>query len=517
MSDRVYIFDTTLRDGEQSPGATMNTQEKIAMAQQLEKLGVDIIEAGFPAASQGDFEAVQAIAASVSKIQVAGLCRAMVPDIDRAWDAVKGAKNPRIHTFIATSDIHMTHKLQKSPDEVLEMTRKAVSHAASLTKNVEWSAEDASRSDWEFLVKITEVAIACGATTVNIPDTVGYTQPFEYYKLIKYLMETVPNASKAIFSVHCHNDLGLAVANTLAAIQAGARQAEVTVSGIGERAGNASLEEVIMALNTRKEMYQIETGVDTEQIFPSCRLLSQIIGQPIPPYKAIVGANAFAHESGIHQDGMLKNPLTYEIMTPRAVGRAGTNIVIGKHSGSHAIKAKVEELGYHLTDEQLAVVFTAVKGLADKKVQLHDEDVEAMVLEKVHRKRDRYRIKDMSVFSGAGDVPPHAAVVMEFVEGDKVIREKQVTKFGVGSVDAVFGCVCELVDVHPTLESYQVSAVTGGTDALAGVSVRIEDHGIRAVGRANDGDVIKASAMAFVNALNRLEKTKEEKREWPSL
>ncbi|MGE4505763.1 MAG: 2-isopropylmalate synthase [Desulfovibrionaceae bacterium] len=517
MSDRVYFFDTTLRDGEQSPGATMNTAEKISMAQQLETLGVDIIEAGFPAASQGDFEAVQAIAASVKNIQVAGLCRAMVPDIDRAWEAVKGARHPRIHTFIATSDIHMTHKLQKSPDEVIEMTRKAVSHAASLTNNVEWSAEDASRSDWQFLAKITGEAIACGATTVNIPDTVGYAQPHEYHQLIKYLMENVPGADKAVFSVHCHNDLGLAVANTLAAIQAGARQAECTVSGIGERAGNASLEEVAMALNTRRELYNVETGIVTEQLFPSCRLLSQIIGQPIPPYKAIVGTNAFAHESGVHQDGMLKNPLTYEIMTPTSVGRAGTNIVIGKHSGSHAIKAKVEELGYRLNEEQLAVVFAAVKDLADRKVQIHDEDVEALVLEKVHRKRDRYRIKDMSVSTGAGAVPANAAVVMEFVEGDKVVREKRASRFGVGCVDAVFGAVCELVDVFPVLERYQVNAVTEGTDALAGVSVRIEDHGIRAVGRANDGDVIKASAMAFVNALNRLEKTKEEKREWPSL
>ncbi len=517
MSERVYIFDTTLRDGEQSPGATMNTQEKIAMARQLETLGVDIIEAGFPAASQGDFDAVQAIAASVGDIQVAGLCRAMTNDIDRAWDAVKGAKNPRIHTFVATSDIHMTHKLQKNPEEVVAMTRKAVSHAAAYTNNVEWSAEDASRSDWKFLAHITEVAIECGATTVNIPDTVGYTQPFEYYKLIKYLIENVPNADKAVFSVHCHNDLGLAVANTLAAIQAGARQAEVTVSGIGERAGNAALEEVIMAMNTRREMYDVDTNIVTEQIFPSCRLLSQIIGQPIPPYKSIVGANAFAHESGVHQDGMLKNPLTYEIMTPQTVGRAGTNIVIGKHSGSHAIKAKVEELGYRLSDEQLVVVFEAVKSLADKKVQIHDEDVEALVLEKVFRKRDRYRIKDMSVFTGAGDVPPHAAVVMEFVEGEEVAQTKQLTKFGVGSVDAVFGAICELVDVSPTLERYQVNAVTEGTDALAGVSVRIEDKGFRAVGRSNDGDVVKASAMAFVNALNRLEKSKEEKREWPSL
>ncbi len=510
MSDRVFIFDTTLRDGEQSPGATMNTHEKISMAKQLEHLGVDIIEAGFPAASQGDFEAVRDIAAAVKDVQVAGLCRAVPQDIDRAWDAIKGAKNPRIHTFIATSEIHMKYKLQKSQEEVLEMTRKAVSHAASYTKNVEWSAEDASRSDWKFLAKVTEAAIACGASTVNIPDTVGYTQPQEYYDLIRFLLENVHNAQKAVFSVHCHDDLGMAVANTLAAIRAGARQAEVTVSGIGERAGNAALEEVVMAMNTRKDLYELETGICTEQIFPSCRLLAQIIGQPIPPYKSIVGSNAFAHESGVHQDGVLKNRQTYEIMTPQNVGRAGTSIVIGKHSGSHAIKNKVKELGYDLTEEQLQIVFQAVKELADTKAQIHDEDVAALVLEKVHRRRDRFRIKDMSVFSGAGEVPPHAAVVMEFLEDGQVVNEEREACFGTGVIDAVFRALCKLVGLCPELERYQVNAVTGGTDALAGVAVRVVDQGIKAVGRGTNGDVVRASALAFVNAFNRLEKSKKE-------
>ena len=330
MAERVYVFDTTLRDGEQSPGATMNLDEKIRMAHQLETLGVDIIEAGFPIASQGDFEAVQAIARAVKNVQVAGLCRAVKGDIDRCWEAIKDAKNPRIHTFLATSDIHMKYKLDKTADEVLIMAEKAVKHAAQYTKNVEFSAEDASRSDWDFLVKVTETVIDAGATVVNIPDTVGYTQPFEYYDMIKYLMDNVKNVDKAIISVHCHNDLGSAVANSLAAIKAGARQVECTVLGIGERAGNAALEDLVMAINTRKELYDVETGINTEQIFPSCRRLSQIIGMPIPPNKAIVGANAFAHESGVHQDGVLKNRLTYEIMTPASIGQRSEERRVGK-------------------------------------------------------------------------------------------------------------------------------------------------------------------------------------------
>ena len=511
MAERVYVFDTTLRDGEQSPGATMNLDEKIRMARQLEALGVDIIEAGFPIASQGDFEAVRAIAQAVSKVQVAGLCRAVTKDIDRCWEAVKEAKHPRIHTFLATSEIHMKHKLGKTPDEVREMVKKAVSHARQYTDNVEFSAEDASRSDWDFLVDITEIAIDAGACVVNIPDTVGYTQPFEYYELIKYLKDKVKNMDKAILSVHCHNDLGSAVANTLAAIRAGARQVECTVLGIGERAGNAALEDIVMALNTRRELYDVETGVVTEQIFPSCRRLSQIIGMPIPPNKAIVGANAFAHESGVHQDGVIKNRLTYEIMTPASIGRLSNDIVIGKHSGSHAVRKKAEELGYVLDDGQVAILFNAVKELADKKEQVYDEDVEALILEKVYRRRDRFRLVDMSVFSGTGNVPPHAATVMEFGREGEDADVRRTSEFGEGSVDAVFKSIYSLVGVSPKLESYSVNAVTEGSDALAGVAVRIEHEGVKAVGRANDGDVVRASALAMVNALNRLEKAKEEK------
>lgn len=517
MSDRVYIFDTTLRDGEQSPGATMNQEEKVSLARQLEALGVDIIEAGFPAASQGDFESVQAIARCIKHIQVAALCRALTKDIDRGWEAIRDAAHPRIHTFLATSEIHMTHKLRKTREQVLEMAEAAVKHAVCLCPNVEFSAEDASRSDWEFLAQVCEVVIRAGATTVNIPDTVGYAQPFEFGELITYLLKTVPNAKDAVFSVHCHNDLGLAVANSLSAIRAGARQAEVTLCGIGERAGNASLEELVMALHTRHGLYQLDCGVKTEQLYPSCRRLSQIIGQPIPPYKAIVGPNAFAHESGIHQDGMLKNPLTYEIMTPSSVGRKGTEMVIGKHSGSHAIKSKLTELGYALDDAQLAVVFAAVKELADKKERVFDEDVEALVLEMVYRRRDKYRLKDMSVFSGTGGVPPHAAMVMEILDGEKVAEVRRHSSFGEGPVDALFKCIGAMVGYAPALDRFQINAVTGGTDAQATVTVRIEHEGKKSVGRGTNEDILVASAMAFINALNRLEKMREEKSECPTI
>lgn len=512
MSDKIMIFDTTLRDGEQSPGATMNIDEKIRMARQLETLGVDIIEAGFPIASQGDFESVKSIAESVTNLQVAGLCRTVTKDIDRCWEAVKNAPEGRIHTFLATSPIHMEYKLGKTPDQVVEMAETAVKHAAKYTSNVEFSAEDASRSDWDFLVRVFNTAIKAGARTLNVPDTVGYTQPHEFYEMIRFLMEKLEMKSDTVISVHCHNDLGLAVANSLAAIRAGARQVECTVSGIGERAGNAALEEVVMALNTRKDLYDIDCDVVTEQLYPSCRRLSQIIGQPIPPYKAIVGTNAFAHESGVHQDGVIKNRQTYEIMTAESIGRQGTEIVIGKHSGSHAIKRKVEELGYTLQDDQVEAMFAAVKELADKKERIHDEDVEALVLEKVYRRRDKFRLRDMSVFSGTGEVPPHAAVVMEFGEegGDVDIRKH--TAFGRGTIDAVFSSIYDLIGYRASLESYTVNAVTSGTDALAGVAVRITYDGFKAVGRANDEDVVRASALALVNALNRLEITREERK-----
>jgi len=511
MSDRVVIFDTTLRDGEQSPGATMNQDEKLRLARQLEILGVDVIEAGFPAASEGDFQAVKAIAAAVKNVQVAGLCRALPSDITRCFEAIKGAKNPRIHTFLATSPLHMQHKLNKSPEQVLEMLQAGVTLAASLTPNVEFSCEDASRSERDFLAVAVEKAIACGATTINIPDTVGYAQPQEFYDLIKFLLATVPNASKAVFSVHCHNDLGLAAANTLAALSAGARQAEVTLCGIGERAGNASLEEVVMALKTRACLYNLETGVKGEQIYPSSRLLSMIIGQPIPPYKPIIGGNAFAHESGIHQAGVLKCPETYEIMTPQSVGRAGNEMVLGKHSGRNAVKARLEELGFALTEEQVTQMTEAVKQLADKKKNIFSEDLEALVLEDIYRLPDKYKLRKLSVLSGNMGVEPVAAVVLE-VDG----REEKLSSFGVGPVDAVFNTISQLTGRSPVLKQYAVNAITGGTDAQGEVTVRLEEGGHKSVGRGSDGDVIVASAKAYVNALNRLAK-KEEERECATL
>lgn len=511
MSERVVIFDTTLRDGEQSPGATMNQDEKLRLARQLEILGVDVIEAGFPAASEGDFQAVKAIAAAVKGVQVAGLCRALASDITRCFEAIRGAQNPRIHTFLATSPLHMRHKLNKSPEQVLEMLQAGVTLAASLTPNVEFSCEDASRSERDFLAVAVEKAIACGATTINIPDTVGYAQPQEFYDLIKFLLATVPNASKAVFSVHCHNDLGLAAANTLAALAAGARQAEVTLCGIGERAGNASLEEVVMALKTRACLYNLETGVKGEQIYPSSRLLSMIIGQPIPPYKPIIGGNAFAHESGIHQAGVLKCPETYEIMTPQSVGRAGNEMVLGKHSGRNAVKARLEELGFALTEEQVTQMTEAVKLLADKKKNIFSEDLEALVLEDIYRLPDKYKLRKLSVLSGNMGVEPVAAVVLE-VDG----REEKLSSFGVGPVDAVFNTISQLTGRSPVLKQYAVNAITGGTDAQGEVTVRLEEGGHKSVGRGSDGDVIVASAKAYVNALNRLAK-KEEERECATL
>lgn len=504
--DRVYIFDTTLRDGEQSPGATMNLQEKVRLARQLERLGVDVIEAGFPAASPGDFEAVREIASAVKEVQVAGLCRAVKRDIELAYEAVKFSANPRIHTFIATSDIHLKYKLRKSREQVLELTKEAVSFASSLCSNVEFSAEDASRSDWDYLVEVFNVAVKAGAKVLNVPDTVGYAQPDEFAELISYLVERVERSPEVIISVHCHNDLGLAVANTLAALKAGARQAEVTLSGIGERAGNAALEEVIMNLKVREDRYKLLTQVKSEQIYPSCRLLSMIIGQPISPYKAIIGANAFAHESGIHQDGVLKHKATYEIMTPESVGKASSDIVLGKHSGRHAVKTKLEELGYRLSEEQLDQVFIAIKKLADKKKQIFEEDVEAVVLEEIFRLPDKYKLVYLSAISGNMAIP--TAVLKMDVDGE----EKKLADFGVGPIDAVFNTIGRIVGRKPKLLRYSVNAITGGTDAQGEVTVKIEENSLTSVGRASDPDIIVASAKAYINALNRLVKKEEEKK-----
>lgn len=506
MNNRIYFFDTTLRDGEQSPGATMNLQEKLRLAHQLEVLGVDIMEAGFPASSPGDFESVQRIAAQAGDIQVAGLARCVTSDIDRCWDAIKVANNPRIHIFLSTSPLHMQHKLRKKPADVLKMAVDGVKRCVQHTSNVEFSCEDFSRSEPEFLCRVVEAVINAGATTVNLPDTVGYAQPAEYAALIDYVIRNTPNSDKAVFSVHCHNDLGLAVANTLAAFNVGVRQAEVTLNGIGERAGNASLEEVVMNLRVRHDYFDLHHNIVTEQLYPSCRLLSMTIGQPIPYNKAIVGANAFAHESGIHQDGMLKNRETYEIMTPQSVGRTESNLVIGKHSGRNAVRNKFEAMGYTLDDEQLNLVFEAVKQLADRKKTLHDDDLMALVQEEVYRTPDRFRLRHVSVQSSdAGGVPPTAAVIMD-VDG----MERSRAGFGVGPVDALFNVIADMVGREPELEQYAINAVTGGTDALGEVTVRLREGEFSAVGRGTHPDIFVASARAYVNALNHLFKKEEE-------
>jgi len=509
--NRVFIFDTTLRDGEQSPGATMTREEKIRMARQLETLGVDILEAGFPAASEGDFQSVVAIAETVKKPVVAALCRALTSDIDRGFEAIKGAQRKRIHTFIATSELHMQHKLGKTPEQVLDMAEAAVRHAASKGVEVQFSAEDASRSDPAFLVTVCERVIAAGAHVINIPDTVGYAQPAEFADLIRHLLTTVRGADKVTFAVHCHNDLGLAVANTLAALHAGARQAEVTLSGIGERAGNASLEQVIMGLTTRPNYYNLQTGIVTEEIFPSCRRLSGIIGQPIPPYAPIIGRNAFAHESGIHQHGIMKDRRTYEIMTAEHIGRKGAVVVLGKHSGRHALDAKVKELGYTLNDDELKIVFDAVKQLADRKQRILDEDIEALILEKVLRRPDQFALEHLSVHCGNVELAP-MAVVQVSVEGRPVRQYSS----GSGPVDAVFNAVCQAVGRKPDLEEFHINAITGGTDAQGEVTVRVREGNATTVGRGVHDDVIMASTLAFINALNRLAK-KEEDRICPQL
>lgn len=506
-SNRVIFFDTTLRDGEQSPGCTMNHAEKLRIAHQLEILGVDVIEAGFPASSQGDFDSVQAIAKQAGdNIQICGLARCMEKDIRRCWEAINVAKNPRIHTFLATSDLHMKYKLRKTPEQVIEMIKSSVSLAASLTSNVEFSCEDASRSDKDFLCRACGTAISAGATTINLPDTVGYAEPDEFAQLVKYVIENTPGADKAIFAIHCHDDLGLGVANTLAALRVGARQAEVTLCGIGERAGNTSLEEVAMNLAVRKDYYGLESNIVSTQLYPSCRLLSMTIGQPIPHNKAIIGANAFAHESGIHQDGMLKNRQTYEIMTPQSVGRDSTNLVIGKHSGRNAVRSKFESMGYKLDDEQLQTIFEAVKDLSDRKKKLYDEDLMALVQDKLYRMPDSYRLSHVSVSSSdAGGVPPTAAVLMD-VDG----IEKSHAGFGVGPIDAVFNVIADMVGRQPELEQYSVNAITGGTDAMGEVTVRIAENGFSAIGRGAHPDIIVASAKAYVNALNHLVQAEKE-------
>ncbi len=499
MNERVIIFDTTLRDGEQSPGASMNAAEKMRIAVQLEKLGVDVLEAGFPAASEGDFEAVSRIAEKLKNTEVAALARTSKNDIDRAWGAIRNAAKPRIHTFIATSDIHMDYKLNMTRDEVVKTAVEAVKYAGSFTDSVEFSAEDGSRSDRDFLCRVFEAAIEAGATTINLPDTVGYAIPEEFADLVKYVLTHTPNMKKAVLSVHCHNDLGLATANTLAAIMAGARQVEVTINGIGERAGNTSLEETVMALHTRPNYLPMVTNIKTEHIYPTSRLVSMITGIIVQPNKAIVGANAFAHEAGIHQDGMLKNPMTYEIMKPETIGLSDSKLVLGKHSGRHALRSHLKELGYDLSDEELKLVFSKFKELADKKKHVVDEDLEVIVTEGILRTTDIFRLEYLHVTSGT-TVFPMASVKLTVNE-----RSVQGAGYGNGPIDAVFNVIAKLTGAESELLRFSVSAITGGTDAQGEVTVRLRENGLIALGRAADPDIITASARAYINGLNRLE------------
>ncbi|MCG6910685.1 MAG: 2-isopropylmalate synthase [Deltaproteobacteria bacterium] len=503
MTQYIRIFDTTLRDGEQSPGASMNTAEKLRLATQLEKLGVDTIEAGFPAASEGDFEAVSRIAGKLKKTEIAALSRTSVSDIERAWNAIKHAVRPKIHTFIATSDIHMEYKLKMSRDEVLQEAVNAVSFAKTLTDEVEFSAEDGSRSDRDFVCRVFEAAIDAGATVVNLPDTVGYAIPHEFAELVKYVKQHTPNIDRATLSVHCHNDLGLATANTLAAIDAGARQAEVTINGIGERAGNTSLEEVVMATRTRPNWFTLDTRINTRLIYPTSRLVSMITGIMVQPNKAVVGANAFSHEAGIHQDGMLKNPMTYEIMVPEAIGLSSNSLVLGKHSGRHALYAHLKEIGYDLSDEELNKVFRRFKDLADKKKHVMDEDLEALVTEEILRTREIFTLEYMNVTSGT-TVMPMASVQLS-ING----RSVRGAGYGNGPVDSAFNTIAKLTGTSSELLRFSISALTGGTDAQGEVTVRLRENGLVALGRGSDPDIITASAKAYINGLNRLEYLKE--------
>ncbi len=499
MSERLHVFDTTLRDGEQSPGCSMNIDEKLRVAQALAALGVDIIEAGFPIASPGDFEAVHRIASEVSGPKIAALARAARRDIERAAEAIEPAgERGRIHTFIATSPIHMEAKLRMMPEQVLERAVDAVKLARNLAPEVEFSAEDAGRSEMDFLCRVVEAAIDSGARVINIPDTVGYMTPDEFGARIRELIERVPNADRAIFSVHCHNDLGLAVANSLAAIEQGARQVECTINGLGERAGNAALEEIVMILHTRRDRYDLETGIDTRRIVPTSKLVSQITGMPIQPNKAIVGSNAFAHESGIHQDGVLKHQKTYEIMTPESVGWTTNRMVLGKHSGRAALRSRYRELGIELDGERLDEVFARFKKLADKKKEIFDEDLMAILSDESETVAERVKLVSLHAASGTGDTPV-AAVELEI---DGVLHK--ATAEGDGPVDAAFKAIKSLVEPNGELLLYSVNAITSGTDAQGEVTVRLKDGERIVNGQGADTDIIVASAKALIAALNKL-------------
>ncbi len=496
--DRVFIFDTTLRDGEQSPGATMTLEEKLQVAEALDEMGVDIIEAGFPIASNGDFDAVVAVAKHVKNAVVAGLARAIPADIARAGEAVRHARQGRIHTFVSTSPIHLAHQMKKTEEQVLEIITATVTQARNLVDDVEWSAMDATRTPIDYLARCVELAIKAGATTINLPDTVGYAIPEEHAAMFRAIIERVPGADKVIFSAHCHNDLGLAVANSLAAVKAGVRQVECTINGLGERAGNAALEEIVMALRTRGDAMPYHTNIETTHLSRASRIVAAAANFPVQFNKAIVGKNAFAHESGIHQDGMLKNAETYEIMTPASVGLKETTLVMGKHSGRAAFKDKLHELGYDLGDNAFQEAFVRFKELADRKKHIYDADIVALVDDEAGSSEDRIKLVDMAVVSRTGGV--HHCEMTISVDGER----RSVAYDGTGSVDAIFNAIKEAVGMTPHLVLYAVDGVTGGTDAQASAHVRLEHNGRIASGNAAEPDTLVASARAYLNAVNRL-------------
>ncbi|HKT54704.1 MAG TPA: 2-isopropylmalate synthase [Caulobacteraceae bacterium] len=504
--NRVIIFDTTMRDGEQSPGASMSLEEKLELAKILEEMRIDVIEAGFPIASNGDFEAVRAISEIITESTVCGLSRASLVDIERCAEAIRPAKRGRIHTFIATSPVHMKYKLMLEPDAVLEAVTQSVTHARNLCGDVEWSAEDSTRSERDFLRRCIEAAIKAGARTINLPDTVGYSFPTEYAQMFRDMIETVPGAERVTFSTHCHNDLGLAVANSLAGVEGGARQVECAVNGLGERAGNAALEEIVMALRVRRDRLPYVTGVETQHITRASRYVSAITGFPVQYNKAIVGKNAFAHEAGIHQDGMLKNAETYEIMRPEDVGQGASNLVMGKHSGRHAFNEKLKGLGYELGQNALNDAFVRFKALADKKKDVYDDDIVALVDDELARGAERIRVTHLKVV--AGTEGPQTADLTVLIDGE----ERSASATGDGPVDAVFNAIRQVAPHGAVLRLFQVHAITEGTDAQAQVSVRLEGDGYIATGASADTDTLTASAKAYVNALNNLMARKEKTR-----
>jgi len=497
MNNRIIIFDTTLRDGEQSPGCSMTVEQKIQMAEQLERLNVDVIEAGFPIASDGDFEAVRKISQQIKKCTIAALARTKKEDIDRAWEALKYASRPRIHTFVATSDIHLKHKLRKTRKEVLTMAIEAVKYAKSLTDDVEFSAEDAVRSDIDYLCEVVEAVIEAGATAVNIPDTVGYSIPNEFGEMIATIRRKVSTVDNIILSVHCHNDLGLAVANSIAALQNGARQIECTVNGIGERAGNASLEEIVMILRTRKDFLNLETDVVTTEIYKTSRLLTNLTGMYVQRNKAIIGENAFAHEAGIHQDGVIKNSKTYEIMSPQSIGIPESVLVLGKHSGRHALAKRYAELGYKLSKGELNEVYKRFTDLADKKKSIYDADLIAMLQDGIQTIPEIFILEGLQVLSGF-QLTPTASVKLR--RGEKVMEDSSI---GDGPVDAVYKAIDRITGIKSKLISYSIRGITTGRDAMGEVLVQIECDGSSYVGRSASTDIIEASAKAYLNAVNK--------------